>query len=139
MSFRTSVRLDSKIFKSAERRRALSVVVSKNARDFRESTKRKMRDSTPTGKVYERGGRGAGFRRSHRASARGERPAPDSGNLLRNVKSRDVSELHSVVEVDTNYADILQAAGHEIVTAEDLTEARQKLSRDADIALKSIV
>lgn len=52
-----------------------------------------------TGVLYPRKS-GLGFRRFHRASARGERPAPDTTNLINSVESTKLSALRYSVFVD---------------------------------------
>lgn len=52
------------------------------ATTYANMVKKMMRDSPATGRTYQRGGK------THRASAPGEPPAPDSGRLLRSVNWR---------------------------------------------------
>lgn len=50
------------------------------ATEYANTVKIGMRNSPATGRIYRRGGR------THQASAPGEAPAPDTGNLMRSVK-----------------------------------------------------
>jgi hypothetical protein len=142
MSFKTTVRLDSKIFNSQERRRALSAVVSKNAKEFKNATKRRMIESSPGGKLYERTG-GSSFTRSHRASRRGQRPAIDTGNLANKaLKSQKISEFQSAVYIDNkiaSYGEILQfQMEREIITKKDIKEAQDRFTTGVAKTIKEI-
>src|SRR5689334_15715170 len=102
---KTVFKSNAKIFNKSERNRIVGNVAMKTARDFKEQTRRKMVESKPTGKVYERG-TGKGFTRSHRASRRGQRPAVDSGKLAnRALKSARTGDLSAKTFVDSNVAD----------------------------------
>lgn len=69
-----------RVLKAAEARMPERMTVI--ATTYANAVKTLMRDSPASGRVYQRGGR------THQASAPGEPPAPDSGNLLRSVQWR---------------------------------------------------
>lgn len=68
--------------------------MTKIATEYANEVKERMRNSPATGRTYTRG------KITHRASAPGEPPAPDTGNLLRHVTWRVRNEgLHWFAEV----------------------------------------
>jgi hypothetical protein len=56
-----------------------------------------------SGRLYRRK-KGVGFRTFHRASAKGETFATDSGKFLKSLRERFPSNLETVVESNINYA-----------------------------------
>lgn len=95
-----TVKLDSKIFDKTQRRAAIASAVSKTAKSFKDSTKRKMVEQRASGKTYDKKVRGRSFVRRHRASARGQRPQPDTLNLVNAVTDKRSSEFTSEVFID---------------------------------------
>lgn len=92
----TRINLGSGIFDKAKRRQATSNAISKTLVEYARYVPVQQIESKPTGKVYKRKG-GRGFTRSHRASARGQRPAPDTGKLSRSTKHKKTGELKGEV------------------------------------------
>lgn len=149
MSFKTSVKLDARIFNDAARRQALSSVLSKNAKEFKDATRRKMVESSPSGTLYEKR-RGRGFTRSHRASRRGERPAPDTGTLANAVEDVRTGEFSRAVQIANrinpesggdarDYAEKLQnRLDRPIMSDEDRRIAEIKLNYEVNRALQSL-
>lgn len=137
---KTTVKLDSQIFKDVSRRQAVSNLVGRNAKDFKNLTKRRMIESRPTGRLYRRS-RGAGFIRSHRASAKGQRPAIDSGNLLNSVQDKRTGEFTAEASVGAEYAKYLQSRRlkRPIMSDRDAAEAQAKLNRDGEQAIGTLV
>lgn len=84
MPAKTTITLTSKVFRTAALRKAVDEALGKTARAHAEETQRLITSSVPTGRLYKRR---RGF---HRASARGQRPAVDSGNLVASVKAEPV-------------------------------------------------
>lgn len=81
------------------------------------------------GKLYERGA-GRGFRRFHRASARGQYAVADSGNQIRQTKIRRINQTTYEVYVDTKYAKILESVlGRVVIGKTDRDEAQQDLNK----------
>jgi len=62
--------------------RKMPRMMTEIATKYANRVKRLMRDSPATGRIYKRG------RKVHQASAPGEPPAPDTGNLARSVRWR---------------------------------------------------
>lgn len=136
------VKLDSLVFNKAERTRAFTSLIVRSAKEFKQLTKDRMNFEQHTGVVYRRG-RGRGFTRSHRASAVGERPAPDTTTLVNAVADRQVSNLESEVFIEdkintsngtvaSKYASILQnKLRRPIMSDQDAAEAQAKLEQDA--------
>lgn len=60
----------------------MPTVMTVVATEYANDVKRRMRDSPATGRIYKRG------KTTHQASAPGEPPAPDTGDLLRHVMWR---------------------------------------------------
>lgn len=133
MSTKTTVKRVS--VKAVNIRRAASNVVSKSAKDFKTKTRRRMIDSIPSGRVYKRRG---GF---HRSSARGERPAIDSGKLIANITDSRTAQFAAKVEAETDYAKYLvsEKLDRQIFTDQDISEAQLKFDRDMQIAVDKII
>ncbi len=132
----------SKIFDKASRQQAVSSLVSKNAREFKRLTQERMTKGLHSGRTYKKR-KGAGFTRAHRASRRGQRPAPDSGTLVNAIRSQPTGPYTAKVDiaekvnpnsgtVASKYGEILQEKlGRPIMTAKDAAEAQVKLTREA--------
>lgn len=97
MSFKSILKLQSPLFDTSKIRAAASMAVGKTAKQFKNYTRQKMIKSSPSGKLYEKTARGAGTRRFHRASARGQRPAPDTMTLVNAVSDRKTGEFSAEV------------------------------------------
>lgn len=125
-------KLDSQIFNGTARRQAFANFVGRQAKDFKAVTKRRMIESKPAGRLYPRK-RGAGFRRFHRASARGQRPAIDTGKLLNSIEDRRFGEFKAEVFAGAEYAKYLQSErlDRPIMDERDAGEAQAKFDREA--------
>ena len=95
----TIIKLDSKIFDTAALKQALSAIPYKRAKEFQNSTRRRMIEQSPAGKLYEKKKSGRGFKRSHRASARGQRPQPDTLTLSNAVEANRTGEFSALVDI----------------------------------------
>lgn len=145
-----TVTLTSPIFDKAKRERLTSNFVAKQAKDFKVLTKDRMVRGPATGKLYAKK-RGTTFRRSHRASARGQRPSPETGTLVNAITDRRIAENHSQVyiaektnpsngTVASKYGEILQNnLDRPIMDVVDVTIAQQKMERDADVLVKGLI
>jgi hypothetical protein len=138
------LKLDSPIWHKEKRRPAFSSVASGSARVMAVATRRRMVESKPTGKVYDRAERGSGFVRRHRASARGQRPALLSGTLANKaVKHERTGEQSAKCFVDERvapYAERLQTKmGRQIVNNDDRRIARAEFNNRARNAVKSLL
>src|SRR5690606_13083646 len=129
---RVSNKFTSKIFNITERRQSLSSFVGREAKDFKNLTKRRQIESQPAGRLYRRRG-GPGFTRSHRASARGQRPAIDTGRLLNSIQDKRLSETSVQVAAGGEYAKYLQSErlDRRIMDEADRAEAQAKANRNA--------
>lgn len=136
----TYVHLNSDIFQDVPRRQAVANLISRSARELKNLTKQRMVRSQPTGRLYARRG-GSGFRRFHRASARGQRPAIDTGKLLNSVQSKTLGEFKAVTAAEAPYAKYLQGErlNRPILSAKDRDEAQIKINRDANAVIASLV
>lgn len=148
----TTVKLDSKIFSSRERRQALSSANTKTARVFAEATRRRMVESQPTGRIYEVGrNQGLGFSRRFRRSARGQRPAVDTTNLINAIR---LQQFHwNVAEINIapnrnrrndaradDYAERLQVfMGRLIMVEPDIRIAQIDHAHRIDNAIKKLI
>lgn len=144
-----TVKLTSLIFDKAKRGRSVSNFISKQAKDFKVLTKQRMEAGPQTGKLYGKK-RGSTFRRSHRASARGQRPSPDTGTLVNAISDRRINDLHSQVyvaekvnpngTVASKYGEILQTKRDRPIMDElDARLAEVKMRKEADVLVKSLV
>ncbi len=93
------VELTSPVWNATERVEVASRCLTRLAKRFKVERVSAMSAGPHTGVVYKRSG-GGNFQRFHRASARGERPAPDTNNLLNSVKDQKIASLQHAVYVD---------------------------------------
>jgi hypothetical protein len=140
MTFKSSLKLDSPIFSTEKRKAAGGRAVMKTARAFKDSTRRKMVESNPSGRIYRKTS-GVGFTRSHQASRRGERPAVESGNLARSGKVKRISPVETEVSIGENlpYTEKLVKSGRVIVSNQDLKEAQRELDQNALSELRGLI
>lgn len=134
MTFKTTVRLDSKIFNRDEIKRLAGTVAYESAKDFAKDLQNKMEHSPHTGDVVTKA-RGANFRVRHQQSRRGERPSPFTRVLLGSIKARKNGDS-SFVDSDAPYADkLIFDDGRVIVADEDLkiAEVNQTTKFNAEI------
>lgn len=99
----SSSKFTSPIFKGPKRTAIVSNTLTRIAKRFKKLTVDTMVFSQPQGRDYAKG-RGQGFRRVHRASRRGQPPAPDTMNLVRSVEDNKVNPSTHEVYVDGNQA-----------------------------------
>ena len=126
---KTVLNLDSPIFTLERLRGAANDALTRTAKEFKDATKQKMVRGPHTGRLYRRK-RGQSFRRSHRASAPGQRPSPDTGKLLNSVSDKRVGELTHEVSANTPYAPILQdKLDRPIMDEQDAREAEAILQQ----------
>ena len=142
----SKVTLTSAVFNDVTRRQLKSGFVSRQATDFKNLTKRRMIESVPAGAFYGRSKKSdvASRRLGHRASAKGQRPAIDTGNLLSAVTegriSEDVAEVFIAPQTNAlnrtpadRYAEILQTKlDRPIMSTGDAAEAQRKIVREGE-------
>jgi inosine-uridine nucleoside N-ribohydrolase len=145
------VKLDSKIFNKAVRAQAISAAVGKSAKVFKEATRRRMVESSPAGKIEERGKQGKGFSRRFRRSKSGQRPAVDTTTLINALADHRTSDQTVIVEVDNktnprngakakDYAERLQGKmNRKIMTAEDAKIAQAEFNYRMNRVLGELV
>lgn len=133
------INFSSQIFDKTARRQSLANFISRQAKDFKDLTKRRMIESKPLGRLYSRR-RGIGFTRAHRASARGQRPAIDTGVLLNSIRDRKTNEMTSEVFAGAAYAEYLQSErlNRPIMSDADAKEAQTKAVLDAHSLLEKL-
>lgn len=138
----------SKIFDKAGRQQGFTNLISKNSREFKRSTQEKMEKGFRSGRLYKR--KGGNFRRSHRASARGQRPAPDTGTLVKAIRQEATGPFTAKVDIAekvnpangqlaSKYGAILQAQGRPIMSESDVAEAQRKLNTEAEALIKTVI
>lgn len=129
----TIVTLRSQIFSDTARRQAFSNFVTRERKDFKDLTKRRMIESRPLGRNYRRK-RGASFTRFHQASARGQRPAIDTGTLLNSIQDRRTGDFSGEVFAGADYAKYLQSErlDRPIMNEQDAGEAAAKMKRGGE-------
>ena len=118
----TTVKKD--VISVAELRRALASGLVKVTKKYRQQSRQEIADAPATGRLYQRRG-GAGFKRFHRASARGETAASDTGNLMRTIEFSQVSDVKTTVEATADYAEILVAIDRKVLA--DTSDAQNEL------------
>lgn len=144
MPIKTTVRLSSKMFSAPALLRVLDRALEKTAKEHVESTRSLITSSVPSGRLYKRR---RGF---HRASARGQRPAVDTGNMLASFRATKVMRTW-VVDVAPNpnprsrvsarkYAEILQSpyGARKIITRKDAKDFEKVLSANVEAALGAV-
>jgi hypothetical protein len=146
----TKVTLTSKIFDIPAFRQALSAVPYKSAKVFQESTKQKMLNQTPGGKLYRKR-TGRGFKRFHKASALGQRPQPDTLTLVNAVDGRRIGEFAAIVDIKNrlnpeNKVDARDYAGYlvnyhgrEIMPTGDIQNAQIRQDEEVNKVIRRFV
>lgn len=120
--------LESPIFNETKAREIISSALTRVAKRFKQVTKDNQTLGPHTGKLYQsrNKGQGSGFRRYHRASSRGQRPSPDTMNLLNATDDRkDSWDSHTVYVDDAKapYGKYLQEGlDRPIMSPEDAAE-----------------
>lgn len=150
MAIKAIAKLDSPIFDRTARSSKVSSFVSRSAKKFKSGTKQKMIKGPHTGSLYEKK-RGAGFRRAHRASQRGQRPSPDTMTLVNAISDRMLSgtsaEVYIAERVNpengtlaSNYGEILQTKlDRPIMTADDALEAEKEMAREGEQLVRDLI
>lgn len=140
----------SLLFDKATRRRTIGNLVSRAARDFKRLTQERMIRGPHSGRLYAKK-RTASARRSHRASAKGQRPSPDTMTLVNAIASRRKLELVSEVyiaektnpsngTVASEYGERLQNdMNRPIMSEADAFQAEYKLRQDAELLIKRML
>jgi hypothetical protein len=147
---RTIVELNAKVHDRRERVRVLGRVPGLAAKRHKTRTREKMIAGPHTGNLYWRK-RGAAFRRFHRASARGQRPSPDTVTLVNAVTDERTGEMTARVFIAeranpsngalaSDYAEILQNhLNRPIMTEQDAKEGQRDQQRLAERAVKKLL
>ena len=133
------------VFDKQKLREALSKGVSKAVREYAAYVPEQQVKSRPTGELYRRKS-GKGFRRSHRASRSGQKPAVDTGKLIRSTKGRMTGPLKGQVvtfamtEDGFDYASFLEYGMNRPIQAspEDVKAAQEILDKRLLEAIKAI-
>lgn len=99
---KVNLTLTNPLFNNQRRKQILSQAVQKSAVELESEIKQTILKSKPSGRLYKRG-----KNRFHRASAKGQSPAIDSGSLINSVRARTKSELVATVSTSKKYAEIL--------------------------------
>lgn len=123
-----TVNLDSPIWDEAAREQIVSRGLTRIAKKFKQKTVTAMIEGVHTGAYYRPrlGGPGLGFTRLHHASARSERPSPDTLNLVNSVEDEKIAPLQHAVFVNdaqAPYGKYLQfGMDRPIMTGADVVE-----------------
>lgn len=148
MSFKSTLKLESKIFDKNAREQATERVCVRAARSHKDNVRKKMVFGKPTGRTHDREiggevGSGSFGVRRHRASRAGERPAVFTGNLAnRAVKHRQLSGESAETFIDTEiapYAEKLIRIKRVIITAEDRRQAQEELNGESEKVIKELL
>lgn len=133
---KSEITFNAPIFDTTKLRDAGSRAVMIAARELRDRTKQNFLDGPQTGRLYARRG-GEGFRRFHRASARGERPAVDTGRLLNSVEANRLGDTTAEVVASVPYASFLQdGLDRPILSEQDEKQAEAELARIYEAELR---
>ncbi len=141
--------LKSTIFNKASVKREIGNLITKRSRLFKRERQQDMLNGPHTGRLYRRR-RGKGFIRSHRASAKGQRPSPDTMTLVNAVSQKRTGDLSARVYIAekrnpvnkmlaSQYAEILQKKlGRPIITADDAAREQKEIVRVASDLIKRL-
>lgn len=102
--------LNSPVWDDSRRQQIVSNCLTRIAKRFAQKEVTLMEQEQHTGRIYKLRA-GPGFMRFHQASARGERPARQTGALINAIDDRKVSPSIHDVFIDgqrANYGSILQ-------------------------------
>ena len=141
---RSIVKLESKIFDKTVRGQKVEKFVRGEARDYKVLTKRRIVEGPQTGRLYARK-RGESFRRFHRASAKGQRPAIDSGKLLNSIADKATSRTTADVPATAtnkgfDYPGELQEKMDRPIESErDAQQAEAKMLKDSNAMLRELI
>lgn len=140
-----SIKLTSGIFDKSKRDAAASNAVSKSVREFAKYVPEQQIKGKASGKLYRRRG-GKNFRRFHRASARGERPAVDTGKLSKSTRHKMTGKFSGEVTTiaksgSFDYADQLQNKMDRPIqdAPEDIRTAQQILDKNGLAAMNKLI
>lgn len=154
MSFKSDLKLDAGIFDSAKRKRVFSNVAMRSARNMKESLRKKMVDSKPSGRIehYEdENSRGRGFHRRFRRSARGQRPAVETTTLSSAFEAKRTGDFSAIVDIADHInpkngesakdygARLQEEMGRLVMTKEDAAEAEKDFNRRSANALSDLL
>lgn len=141
----------AKIFDKASRSQGFTSLISREAKEFKVDTKERMIEGPASGRVYEKHPGGRGFTRSHRASRRGQRPAPDTLTLVNAISDRRLSDYSAEVyvaerinpengEIASDYAERLQTQlDRPIMSPLDAEKAEFKLRHGGELLVRTLV
>lgn len=149
----TLFRFNSIVFQGDVGKQIFAQFPLNQARDFRQLTKQRMIESKPAGNFtgFKDKSDVASRRRGHRASAPGQRPAIETGNLLNAIAEKQVNDTTSEVyilplpnrrdQVKANiYGWILQnILNRPIMDGSDVKIAQDKAMRDGNQLVKTIL
>jgi hypothetical protein len=129
--------LDSVIFHKPEAEQAISNMLTRVAKKYKVVVVERMIEGPQTGRIYSKGN-GPGFRLYHQASARYQRPAVDTGNLINSVEDEKIGPYEHQVYVDDGlapYGKYLQSPRLErpIMTEEDAYDYERSQIVDEEI------
>lgn len=133
-----------KFFDKSKRDSAVSSGIKKTIREFAVYVPEQQIKGKPSGKLYKRRG-GKNFRRFHRASARGEKPSPDSGKLTTSTKHKMTGTLSGEVTTiaksgNFDYAEQLQEKMDRPIqnAKQDVKAAQNMLDKNVEAALSKL-
>lgn len=123
---KATLRLNNPLWQTPERQKLLDKVVQQSGAELESEIKQAILGSVPSGRLYRRGAitkaasqknLALGLRRAqlqpkrviagsrfHRASAKGQAPAVDSGALLGSIRAKKVGQLSVKVATSKRYA-----------------------------------
>lgn len=133
MSISLEVRANRLGTMSANLEGLLAQVVKKSAFDVEAGAKANITGGAKTGRIYRR------RRRAHQASAPGESPANDTGNLASGIKAERISNLLWKVGVSALYGFILEFGGAFVAKRPFMAPAVEKVRRPFQDAVAAAV
>lgn len=97
-------------------------VIKGGAQEIRKEAVKSIQTGSKTGRIYEK----YNPRRTHRASAPGESPASDTGNLVRNIRVIDKGQDEVIVKSNAPYSAYLEYGTSKMLARPFLFPAYEK-------------
>ena len=109
----------------AESNKPMNNILMGGAQEIRKEAVRSIQQDPKTGRIYQM----YNPKREHRASAPGESPATDTGNLVRNIKAINSTKNEVMVQSNAPYSQDLELGSGRILPRPFLFPASEKAGK----------
>lgn len=117
-----------------ELRPKAELIVKKAAREIEREEKRSM-SGPKSGRMYKKSKSG----KPHQASAPGEPPARDTGNLANSIQVTMLNDVTAAVDVSAEYAETLEFGGAHVESRPFVEPAIKLVQPEFEAALKTLL